>query len=140
MDGASGKIELPVGRHPVSRKKMSTQSRTGRRAETHWRTLKRFDQATLLELDLKTGRTHQIRVHCAALGHPLVGDPVYGRRNPKKGQSKNEAAELIGGAPRQMLHARRLGFVHPRKGQRVTYEAKVASDMQALLKELGQRA
>lgn len=136
METASGTIALSVGRHPVLRKKMSTQSRTGRKAETRWQALERFDQVTLLELQIKTGRTHQIRVHCAAIDHPVVGDPVYGRRTRKKGESKNAAAQLIRTAPRQMLHAWRLGFVHPGEEKRVSFEAPIPSDMQALLDAL----
>jgi len=136
METASGTIALPVGRHPVLRKKMSTQNRTGRKAETRWQALERFDQVTLLELQMKTGRTHQIRVHCAALGHPVVGDPVYGRRNRKKGESKNAVARVIRTAPRQMLHAWRLGFVHPGQEKRVSFEAPISSDMQTLLNAL----
>ena len=136
METASGTIALPVGRHPVLRKKMSTQSRAGRKAETRWHTIERFDRVTLLELQIKTGRTHQIRVHCAAIDHPVVGDPVYGRRNRKKGEPKNAAAQLIRTAPRQMLHAWRLGFVHPGEEKRVSFEAPIPSDMQILLESL----
>ncbi len=136
METASGTVALPVGRHPVLRKKMSTQSRTGRKAETRWRALERFGQATLLKLQIKTGRTHQIRVHCAALDHPVVGDPLYGRRNRKKGESKNAAAQLVRTAPRQMLHAWRLGFVHPGQEKRVGFEAPISADMQTLLDAL----
>ena len=76
MESDSGAISLPIGRHSVDRKKMSTRSRKSRAAETMWRVRERFDRATLIELILKTGRTHQIRVHCAAVKHPIVGDPV----------------------------------------------------------------
>jgi 23S rRNA pseudouridine1911/1915/1917 synthase len=126
MSAASGVIRLPIGRHPVDRKRMSTASRRPREAETGWRVRRRFPQASLLELELRTGRTHQIRVHLAAVGRPIVGDPVYGR-----GKGAGVAAA------RQMLHAWRLEFDHPRTGERLSFEAPVPADMAALLEGLG---
>ncbi len=81
MQPSRGEIHLPIGRHPTARKQMSTVAGKMRSAETHYRVREALNGATLLELDLKTGRTHQIRVHCAAIHHPVVGDPVYGGRN-----------------------------------------------------------
>ena len=78
LSADSGKMELPIGRHPVNRKKMSTNSPKGRKAETRWRIINRFGGFSLVSIDLKTGRTHQIRVHFSAAGHPVVGDPAYG--------------------------------------------------------------
>lgn len=123
----SGTILLPVGRHPVHRKQMSTTGRKTRSAETFWTVRERFRGATLLEVVLKTGRTHQIRVHCAAISHPIVGDPVYGRRRLKKESIRAE---------RQMLHAWRLGFTHPATGDRVRFESPVAHDMEMLIDQL----
>jgi 23S rRNA pseudouridine1911/1915/1917 synthase len=131
----SGVISLPVGRHPVDRKRMSTHSRKARSAETWWKVSERFEGLTLLELGLQTGRTHQIRVHCAAINHPIVGDPVYGRRKARKKASK--AVALISRtAGRQMLHAWRLEFSHPITHKALSYEAPIPRDMAELIKKL----
>jgi 23S rRNA pseudouridine1911/1915/1917 synthase len=125
MELDSGRVSLPIGRHPVDRKKMSTHSRKSRMAETTWQVRKRFAQATLIEVDLKTGRTHQIRVHCAAIGHPVVGDSVYGGRKA----GKSMAYDLFKSVPRQLLHARRLEFTHPKTRKTLCFEAPIPSDM-----------
>ena len=106
-----GTVEGPIGRHPSDRKKMAIVS-GGRDAVTHWRVLESLKGATLLECRLTTGRTHQIRVHMASIGHPLLGDPLYG---PKK-----MPYPVQGG---QLLHAFRIGFVHPRTGKEMLFEA-----------------
>ncbi len=111
MREPSGTVEGPIGRHPVDRKKMAIVP-DGREAVTHWRVLEELRGATLLECRLTTGRTHQIRVHMASIGHPLLGDPLYG---PKK-----SPWAVTGG---QLLHAFRLGFVHPRSGEEMLFEA-----------------
>jgi 23S rRNA pseudouridine1911/1915/1917 synthase len=141
MPAAEGTIRLPIGRHPVDRKRMSVASRKTRAAETGWRVRRRFPGFTLLELDLKTGRTHQIRVHCAAVRHPIVGDPVYGKRNPASrgaGESprSTEINELLADIRRQMLHAWRIGFVHPASGAAMTFESPMPPDMQTLIDRL----
>jgi 23S rRNA pseudouridine1911/1915/1917 synthase len=142
MDAAEGVIKLPIGRHLKDRKRMSTTSRKTRAAETHWRVQKRFKGFALLELDLKTGRTHQIRVHCAAIDHPVVGDPVY---RPRRRWGKfvktflagsNSMADVITPVNRQMLHAWRLGFSHPATGEFMTFESPLPRDMATLLEEL----
>jgi len=137
-----GVIRLPIGRHPVHRKRMSTISRKGRTAETAWRVRKRFAGFTLLELTLKTGRTHQIRVHCATMGHPIVGDQVYRSRKWLKekaglfsGESSTIAARLKA-VSRQMLHAWRLGLTHPHTGEFMTFESPIPEEMAALMEEL----
>ena len=107
----SGTVEGPIGRHPSDRKKMAIVP-GGRDAVTHWRVLEALKGATLLECRLTTGRTHQIRVHMASIGHPLLGDPLYG---PKK-----MPYPVQGG---QLLHAFRIGFVHPRSGEEMLFEA-----------------
>ena len=107
----SGTVEGPIGRHPSDRKKMAIVP-GGRDAVTHWRVLEPLKGATLLECRLTTGRTHQIRVHMASIGHPLLGDPLYG---PKK-----MPYPVQGG---QLLHAFRIGFVHPRTGEEMLFEA-----------------
>lgn len=127
MKADSGTISLPIGRHPVDRKKMSTRSKKNRNAETTWKVKERFIPATLIDIDLKTGRTHQIRVHCAAINHPVMGDPVYGgRRERIKIEISNDHHLSV---PRQMLHARRLEFTHPSTHTNLCFEAPIPSDM-----------
>ncbi len=107
-----GTVEGPIGRHPTDRKRMAIVP-NGREATTHWTVLERLRGATLIEARLTTGRTHQIRVHMASIGHPVLGDPVYG---PKK-----SPYPVTGG---QLLHAYRIGFAHPRTGERMLFEAE----------------
>lgn len=131
MDTDSGTVSLPIGRHPADRKKMSTYSRKSRIAETTWRIRERFEQASLIEVNLKTGRTHQIRVHCAAIRHPVIGDSVYGGR--KSGKMVTDGKDDLKSVPRQMLHAWRLVFTHPMTKTIVSFEAPVPSDMQDMI-------
>ena len=138
---SSGRIQLAIGRHPVHRKKMSTVSRKGRAAETHWRVKERFTTVTWLELELKTGRTHQIRVHCAAMNHPLLGDATYGRhRGPRKPQTTKAPTkaliEALSTVTRQMLHAWRLAIVHPVTQASMRFESPPPRDMTALIARL----
>lgn len=106
-----GTIDKPIGRHPVERKKMAVNEKNGKRAVTHYRVLERFGNYTYIECELETGRTHQIRVHMASIGHPLLGDEVYAnRKSPFKLQG-------------QTLHAKILGFVHPSTGEYVETDA-----------------
>jgi 23S rRNA pseudouridine1911/1915/1917 synthase len=135
MHNDTGIISAPIGRHPVHRKQMSTRSRKGRPAETHWKVNDRFAGLTLLELSLKTGRTHQIRVHCATINHPIVGDPVYSGRKAKSSLAKPVAA-MVKTTSRQMLHAWRLGLSHPTSNNRVTFEAPLPKDFTELTKRL----
>src|SRR5690606_37075899 len=115
--------DAPIGRHPTDRKRMAVVE-GGRRAVTHFRVLERWRAADLVRARLETGRTHQIRVHLAHLGHPVVGDPVYGaRRSPW---------ELEG----QCLHARRLGFRHPRTGAWMTFTTPLPEHMERVLEDL----
>ncbi len=135
-----GRITLPLSRHHVHRKKMAaTTPDQGRYAETCWRVIEHFDGITLLEFDIKTGRTHQIRVHSAAIGHQIVGDPTYGYKNPVKFFAvKPEIAQLVKPIRRQMLHARNLSFPHPETGAVVTFEAPIPEDMAAFHKALSE--
>jgi 23S rRNA pseudouridine1911/1915/1917 synthase len=118
-----GTIDAPIGRHPVQRKEMAVR-KDGRHAVTHFHVLERYDGYTLLECKLETGRTHQIRVHMQFIGHPLVGDPVYG---PKR---------TLPGIDGQALHAQVLGFHHPRTGEYMEFSRPMPEDMQRLVERL----
>lgn len=120
----SGTVNAPVGRHPVDRKKMAVDYKNGREAVTHWSVLARYPGYTHVECRLETGRTHQIRVHLASIGHPLLGDTVYGGKKPVPG--------LAG----QCLHARRLRFVHPSTGKTVELECPLPDWFQAVLRKI----
>ena len=120
----SGTVDAPIGRHPVDRKKMAIEPRNGRPAVTHWRVLARYPGYTHVECRLETGRTHQIRVHMASIGHPLLGDTVYGSKKPWPG--------LAG----QCLHARKLRFVHPATGELVEVECPLPDWFEKVLKQL----
>jgi 23S rRNA pseudouridine1911/1915/1917 synthase len=135
----AGEIEGAIGRDPRDRKRMAVVARGGRAALTRYRTLGHHDAAVaLLEVRLATGRTHQIRVHLAARGHPVVGDPVYLRRIPAAARGLDEATRrALLDFPRQALHAARLGFAHPRTGQALSFHTPPPPDMQALLDRLG---
>lgn len=136
---AEGDYEGDIGRDKRDRKRMAITTHGGKWALTHYRTLQAFDMgAALVTCKLATGRTHQIRVHFSANGHPLIGDPVYLRRIP--GAAKLLTAEGKAAAldfPRQALHATRLGFTHPRTGEALLFEAPMPEDMQALGRALG---
>jgi 23S rRNA pseudouridine1911/1915/1917 synthase len=120
-----GSIEAPVGRHPRDRKKMAVTAK-GRPALTHYKVLKVFRDTSLIECKLATGRTHQIRVHLLHIKHPVLGDPVYGKR--KTGAPYD--------FPRQALHAAQLQFEHPRTGKLMRFSSNLPADMAALLKKL----
>lgn len=121
-----GTVDAPIGRHPTDRKKMAIVP-DGRNACTHWTVLEPLKGATLIEARLTTGRTHQIRVHMASIGHPVLGDPVYG---PKKSPYPVEGGQL--------LHAYRIGFVHPATGEEMIFEAPPEERFEKWLKKLRQ--
>lgn len=125
-----GEICLPVGRHPVDRKKMSVNSRRGREALSRWRVRERFGPAALLEVSIETGRTHQIRVHMNALGYPVVGDRTYGK--PGASMADPAMKKRIREMGRQALHAARLEFVHPVDDGRLSFRADMPEDMAGL--------
>jgi 23S rRNA pseudouridine1911/1915/1917 synthase len=134
LDGKMGKIDLPVGRHPTERKKMSVASRQPRQALTLWKVTTRFGACCLLEIEIKTGRTHQIRVHCAAMHHPIIGDGLYGGRTGSQYRRQDRHLDALArGVERQLLHAWRLSVDHPGTGERMTFESPVAADMQAFI-------
>ena len=120
----SGTVDAPIGRHPVDRKKMAVDRKNGRPAVTHWSVLGRYPGYTHLECRLETGRTHQIRVHMASIGHPLLGDTVYGAKKPWPG--------LAG----QCLHARKLRFLHPSTGAPVELECPLPDWFERVLKQI----
>ncbi len=130
-----GDVNAPIGRHPRDRLKMAVIE-TGRQALTRYRVLERFRAHTYLQLQLATGRTHQIRVHLAHLRTPLVGDPLYGGRPRLPRSPSPELRELLQGFRRQALHASRLEFRHPDSGRPVSYESPMAQDMEALVTAL----
>ncbi|MBA4758947.1 RluA family pseudouridine synthase [Sphingosinicella sp.] len=128
----AGRIEGAIGRHPVHRKKMDIVSPgKGKHAVTHYRTLQPLKDAALVECRLETGRTHQVRVHMASSGHPLLGDPLYGRTRA----SHRDVLKSLGFA-RQALHARSLQLVHPRTQENLAFESTVPSDIQELIEAL----
>lgn len=120
-----GRIEAPIGRHEEDRKRMGVRTQKGREAVTTYQVIKHFNGFTLLAVHPETGRTHQIRVHLSAIGHPVVGDKVYGGKRERKGVRVK--------AERQLLHAWKLGFFHPRTGKWVEFEAPVPDDFKAFL-------
>jgi 23S rRNA pseudouridine1911/1915/1917 synthase len=124
--GERGTIDAPIGRHPRHRTTMAIVA-NGRHARTHYEVVRRFGVATLLRCRLETGRTHQIRVHLASIGHPLVGDPAYGRAGPIR-------------FSRQALHAAKLALIHPATGLRRHWESELPADMDRLLAQLGTRS
>lgn len=123
-----GTIDAPMGRHAVQRTRMAVVKSGGKEARTHYLVRERFDKCSLLECRLETGRTHQIRVHLASVGHPLAGDPVYGRA--KSGDPRLDAF------PRQALHAWRLALRHPASGAEMSWESALPGDFAKLLESL----
>jgi 23S rRNA pseudouridine1911/1915/1917 synthase len=118
---AEGTVDRPVGRHPSDRKRMAVVRQGGKRAVTHWRLLGAAGtRAAHLALRLETGRTHQIRVHTSSLGHPIIGDRLYGRG--RDAQAPAAAAAIVGSLDRILLHARHLGFVHPITGEEMSFD------------------
>lgn len=126
-----GTVDAPIGRHPTLRTRMAVV-KTGKEARTHYRVVERFIACTLVECALESGRTHQIRVHMTSIGHPLVGDPVYGR-----GASRVPGGPVF---PRQALHARRLGLVHPASGKAMAWKSDLPADMAGLIESSRMRA
>lgn len=137
----TGVIEGAIGRDPRNRKKMAVVTKGGKPAQTSYRVLRAFGPrsaptASLLECKLATGRTHQVRVHLAHIGHPIVGDPVYSRMRGARVRSFSSTAPAVLRFPRQALHATQLSFRHPKSGDRMVYESKLPNDYKSLISAL----
>jgi 23S rRNA pseudouridine1911/1915/1917 synthase len=131
--GNEGKVDAPLARSSANRKKIAiVEGGRGKRAITHWKRLQVLKDAAMVECRLETGRTHQVRVHMASIGHPLVGDPVYGRSGKAHRTLLNEL-----GFQRQALHAAELGFTHPVTKRALSFSSPLPADMQELLSALG---
>jgi 23S rRNA pseudouridine1911/1915/1917 synthase len=132
-----GSIETHIGRCPSDRKRMAVVTRGGKPAVTRYRVRERLPAATLVDIALATGRTHQIRVHMAHLGHPVFGDPTYGGRNsrltPLGSSLRVQARHALDRLPRQALHAARLLFTHPVTGAELRFESPLPEDFAAAL-------
>jgi 23S rRNA pseudouridine1911/1915/1917 synthase len=128
-----GQIAASIGRHPTQRKKMSARSRKGREARTHWRVRERFRSFNLAEFRLETGRTHQIRVHLSSIGHPILGDPLYGGRSRLTSIEPQALRQGLQKLRRQALHAACLGFVHPVTQEPMEFSSPLPQDLEEAL-------
>jgi 23S rRNA pseudouridine1911/1915/1917 synthase len=137
-EAPSGTVDAPVGRHPRQREKMAVAPpEHGRRAVTHWRVQERLGPVSLISCWLETGRTHQIRVHLAHIGHPILGDAVYGAGfKSKAAQLSDEGRVALARLSRQALHAAKLGFTHPITGQQLLFQSAPPDDLSMLIKRL----
>lgn len=131
-----GTVDAPMGRHPTQRKQMAVLSQGGKRAVTHYRVKQRFPHHTHIRVKLETGRTHQIRVHMAHIGFPLIGDPLYGKRFKIPRGASESLIHTLKNFPRQALHAATLGLEHPETGDYTEWSVPLPADMQALLEAL----
>jgi len=135
-----GRIDVPIGRHPLHRQKMAPAGVRRREAVTEYWTLERYAEMSLVECRLLTGRTHQIRVHCQWIGHPVVGDPDYGGvRRRQWGKLSPQVGEALAALPSQALHAYRLRLAHPATGQVMVFTSQPRQEMLELLSALGSR-
>ena len=132
-----GVIDRTVGRHPTQRKRMAVDVPRGRPAVTRWRALEALRGATLVEARIETGRTHQIRVHFASIGHPVAGDLLYGGTGAARGVRDPVARRRLEAETGQALHAWQLGFRHPRTGEELSFQAPVPEPLARLIRELG---
>jgi len=137
MKKEEGIIDLPIGRHPVDRKKMSTNSRRGKASLTRWRVEERYNIATLLAVRIETGRTHQIRVHLNVMGYPVVGDAVYGNSKKRiEAVKDNVQRAVLRKIHRQALHSSELCFHHPITGDLMEFSSPLPDDMVQVCREL----
>jgi len=132
----NGTIKSSLGRHPADRKRFSSITNRGKEAVTNWEVVESFKTFALLRLRLKTGRTHQIRVHMKEMGFPLVGDPVYGSRRKIKNTSNSQLHETLSTFHRQALHAYSLGFHHPVLKERLNFKSEIPGDMATILEAI----
>jgi len=137
-ENMEGTIDLPISRHPVRRKEMAvSQSSKGKNALTKWKTRETLnDKFALLSVTIKTGRTHQIRVHMSHIGHPVVGDPVYGFKNVWWRKNTSYSKEILESITRQMLHSEYLGFLHPDTKEYIEFKSPVPQDMNRVIENL----
>jgi len=135
LKGVCGTFDRPIGRHQQQRKKMSSKTRHGKRAVTHWKVLHVYqaDRLSLVECQLETGRTHQIRVHFSEQGSPLLGDPLYGGRSRLKNMADQHLRQLIEQLPGQALHAQTLGFVHPATEEFLEFSSELPAAFAAIV-------
>jgi 23S rRNA pseudouridine1911/1915/1917 synthase len=131
-----GTVDQPIGRHPHQRTKMAVEPRQGKEAVTHYRLKQRFKGLSHIDLALETGRTHQIRVHMSHIKHPIAGDSTYAGRQRIPAGASPALADALKHFPRQALHARRLGLIHPQSGEYLEWETELPDDMQKLLELL----
>ena len=137
----SGRIEQPIGRHPLQRKKMSSRAKNAKHAVTRWELLKSYPdhQLSLLKIRLETGRTHQIRVHFAERNLPLVRDPLYGSRSKEAALKDPQLRRLLQQLPGQALHAASLGFIHPRSGKYLEFSCEMPETLASIVAYLNQQ-
>jgi 23S rRNA pseudouridine1911/1915/1917 synthase len=136
MNNEEGVITAPMGRHPIDRKRFSLRTRQPKDALTEWQVKERFEEITFMQISPKTGRTHQIRVHMSAIGHPLVGDPLYTKKRWLDRIEDFYLKERIKALGRQALHASFLAFRHPATGERMEFTAPMPDDMEQILEVL----
>lgn len=132
---AGGTVEQPIGRHPKNRTKMAIV-KNGRPSTTHYRIIKKYKHHTQLQINLETGRTHQIRVHLSWLHYPIIGDPLYGAKKPLVKGMDPKLASYISAFPRQALHARTIQLLHPLSNEMMEWQAPIPEDMKELIKTL----
>jgi 23S rRNA pseudouridine1911/1915/1917 synthase len=138
---AEGVVDLSIGRHPVDGKRMSTKSRRGKEALTRWKVVERYGPATLLDIEIETGRTHQIRVHMNAVGHPVVGDTVYGNSKKRVNSVKDiSVRNILKEMGRQALHSRTIGFFHPITEDYMEFSSSLPYDISSVCEKLGEYA
>lgn len=125
-----GMIEMPIGRNPIYRKKMAVNTRCGKPAKTQWHKLRSWSKVSMVRIRIFTGRTHQVRVHMKYIGHPIIGDGLYG--GPRRLPTRTEPIPVV----RQMLHSTRLNFIHPATGQEMKFDAPLPDDMLHVIERL----
>lgn len=133
----SGTIDAPIGRHPVDRKRMSVARSGGKKAVTHYHVEQRYHHSTLIRCEIETGRTHQIRVHCHSIHHPVVGDGVYtSRMNVHPARTNQQEMKILASTDRQMLHARRITIQHPSTLETMSFQAPLPADMAIVIEDI----